>query len=1249
MTFGGLTFYQLLTLPIEDPKDEHFLAIFDRELYAKSQTSSDQPTSLFEHESANFWLKIVPGLVEKLKIAAIDWLAGKIADTSDYLDRNFGEWKLAAKATRTFFATDGESLANQSVASHKAFAMVLKRVAGLEEGSVSALIRVATELSEHFLAMQGLKRIVPTGGAIGDTALKQVAFQLSGGQLGVYRCAFLRKTSGQLLEFGRTRIAPRVTKPFTISEEFSEHDLQLRRGKIKQAYLDNKFGPRTNLAYLEEAYYFVPVHLALQLQSRGQYVAALDWFRSLYDYSGPVKQRKIYYGLEAEEALAASYERAEDWLLDPLNPHAIAETRRNTYTRFTLLSLVRCLLEFADAEFTRDTAESVPRARLLYLTALELLDTPELKQTLGLCADIIGSLEIQVGDAAWMPVWAALATQLIVIDDTKKLTELVEQIKVVQGNGESPEVQFATANALFTTARTALPAPRSLAEVAEQRAALTTKLHAALSAQPDIAAATQRAAGNAANDLRSAVSLVTGARADALEDTPMPWLRQKMRFGEDGSTATTAVTAMREDYLALTRSNPLAPSHLEKLTTLAKAAPLSALQVASKGAWGSYAPAPSYDFCIPPNPILKALRLRGELNLYKIRTCRNIAGIERQLEPYAAPTDVVSGLPFIGAGGQLVLPGSAALRPTPYRYSVLIERAKQLVALAQQIEAAFLATLEKADAERYSILKARQDMEHARAGVRLQTLRVKEAEGGVRLAELQQERAQIQVDHYQKLIEEGPSVLEQLVLSGLQASAELYGQAVALSNIPKIIAGLASGNLTDFAQASENLARAASARAEAIREYANWERREEEWKFQKALAQQDVRIGVQGVKIAEDHVRVVEQERVIAEIESDHAREVVDFLSTKFTNVELYDWMSGILEGVYSFFLQEATAMAQLSTNQLAFERQEVTPPYIQADYWEAPTEGFGGSDGKASDRRGLTGSARLLQDIYQLDQYAFDTNQRKLQLTKTISLAQMAPAEFQRFRETGVMTFATPMEMFDRDFPGHYLRLIRQVRSSVIALIPPNQSIHATLSTTGTSRVVIGGEIFQTVVVNHGPQFVALSSPRDATGLFELQQQPDMLLPFEGLGVATNWEFRMPKAANLFDYRTIADVLITLEYTALNSFDYYQQVIQTLKPTLSVERPFSFRHQFADQWYDLHNPDQTATPMTVRFKTVRDDFPPNLENLKIQQVVLYFARSEGKSFEAAVSHLHLREQGASGAVGGGASSMNGVIRYSHR
>src|SRR5262249_22787282 len=151
--------------------------------------------------------------------------------------------------------------------------------------------------------------------------------------------------------------------------------------------------------------------------------------------------------------------------------------------------------------------------------------------------------------------------------------------------------------------------------------------------------------------------------------------------------------------------------------------------------------------------------------------------------------------------------------------------------------------------------------------------------------------------------------------------------------------------------------------------------------------------------------------------------------------------------------------------------------------------------------------------------QFAFETNKRKLQLTKTFSLAKLLPLEFQRFHETGELTFATPMLLFDRDFPGHYLRLIKRVRTSVVALIPPNQGIRATLTTAGVSRVVINGATFQTIAMRRDPESVALTTPINATGLFELDAQSDLILPFEFTGVDTMWNLEMPKATNPFDY----------------------------------------------------------------------------------------------------------------------------------
>ena len=126
--------------------------------------------------------------------------------------------------------------------------------------------------------------------------------------------------------------------------------------------------------------------------------------------------------------------------------------------------------------------------------------------------------------------------------------------------------------------------------------------------------------------------------------------------------------------------------------------------------------------------------------------------------------------------------------------------------------------------------------------------------------------------------------------------------------------------------------------------------------------------------------------------------------------------------------------------------------------------------------------------------------------------LAQLAPAEFQRFRETGRLLFATPTDLFDRDFPGHYLRLIKRVRTSVLALIPPIRGIRATLTASGLSRVVTGGDVFQTIVVRRDPELIAFTSPSNATVLIELEPEGEMLLPFESMGVDTTWNCRCRK-----------------------------------------------------------------------------------------------------------------------------------------
>lgn len=111
-------------------------------------------------------------------------------------------------------------------------------------------------------------------------------------------------------------------------------------------------------------------------------------------------------------------------------------------------------------------------------------------------------------------------------------------------------------------------------------------------------------------------------------------------------------------------------------------------------------------------------------------------------------------------------------------------------------------------------------------------------------------------------------------------------------------------------------------------------------------------------------------------------------------------------------------------------------------------------------------------------------------------------------------------MELFDRDFPGNYLRTVKTVRVTVIALTPPSQGLCATVANTGVTRMVTGPHIFRATTVRREPETIALSSAVAATGLFEMRADDPMLAPFEGGGVDATWELRMPKAANPFNYR---------------------------------------------------------------------------------------------------------------------------------
>jgi hypothetical protein len=701
----------------------------------------------------------------------------------------------------------------------------------------------------------------------------------------------------------------------------------------------------------------------------------------------------------------------------------------------------------------------------------------------------------------------------------------------------------------------------------------------ALCAQPEVIEATRRLGDAAASDFLNAVSVVSGvtkeklthdridlpwllARPGAVVEPPPPPPPPRPQFRRTGQAPAPPPPQPVYDAMAAGgagmgdgRTNPLlAVAGLRKLSR-------------------KYVPGVTQAFCLPPNPALAALKLRASNNLHKMRSHRNIAGY------------------------QLPLPG--AHTPTPYRYAQLAAEARQLCALAEQVEGATTTSHDEQPAAHYTVLQARQDVRFARAVVRLADMRVSEAWARLRRSELQQERARLAAEHWQRLLDEGVARLEHASLALLE-----------------------------------------SGRLEAV---TSCERRARDWEGHKTQAQQDVRIAAEQVRSAREQVRVVAEELRVTRLKADEAQAIADYLGNKFTSFELYEWMSNVLGRAYSFALQQAAATAQLALDQLGFERQRTPPPLVQADYWQSPTE--------KSARGG--GASRLSADLDQLEQFRQETERRKLSLEQTFSVASLAPDAFQRFRDTGVLSFSTPMELFDREYPGHYLRLVRRVRARVAVTQPLAAGIRATLSASRISRAVISGTTFQTVAIQQGPDQLALSAARGGVGLVELEGHAETSTPFEGIGVDASWELRMPKAANLFDYRTLADVLFSVEYSALDSVPYRQQVTRALSRELSASRSFSLRRHFPDAWYDLHNPSQTAMPLAVKLATRADDFPPNLDELRLGHVALALVRNgngngNGKGHTETIEidgvDLRFAPAGASAAAGGTARTLGGAV-----
>ena len=222
------------------------------------------------------------------------------------------------------------------------------------------------------------------------------------------------------------------------------------------------------------------------------------------------------------------------------------------------------------------------------------------------------------------------------------------------------------------------------------------------------------------------------------------------------------------------------------------------------------------------------------------------------------------------------------------------------------------------------------DLRVAEASLSIHDLKVTDAGIGVRVATMQRDKSQELSAALGKRL--GLNSWERLQLEGLRSARSLQEQADIASRFSgffSAVGGVTYGSMFGalrhavqlLVRAQAGLA-AQDARIAEVR--AGFERRGEEWELQRGQADRDVEIGNSRSCSPRTSGSWPCRSGTWPAFSGTTPQAVADFLATKFTNAELYEWMSGVLGRVYAYFLQQATALAQLAQAQLAFERQEL-------------------------------------------------------------------------------------------------------------------------------------------------------------------------------------------------------------------------------------------------------------------------------------------------------------------------------------
>lgn len=687
-------------------------------------------------------------------------------------------------------------------------------------------------------------------------------------------------------------------------------------------------------------------------------------------------------------------------------------------------------------------------------------------------------------------------------------------------------------------------------------------------------------------------------------------------------------------------------------------------------------------FCVPPNDKLLKYWDTVADRLFKIRNSLNLAGIRRTLPLFEPPIDPMLLVKAAAAGVDLSTAIADLAAPAPlYRFQILVPKAVELCQDVKALGGALLGALERRDAEELSRIQAVHEVALLKRVSSVKEDQIKEAKAQITALQAARELAAERYRHYMTLLGASPTVPAEgtapadaeavagastLVKDGIrliaQESTELSEMANAadaeqaasnwdaLANVGSLIPAF-GGYVTPWGigvqtayggehigpalSAIANLWRSSAAdhrhKAQKASRLAEFIMRAHNWKLEANLASREVARIDKDLAVARvrEAISTKERDNHVQQIEENE--KVEEFLRTKYTNRELYDWMIGQISSVYFQAYQLAYDTGRRAER--AFRRELAVPDtdYVRFGYWD-------------SLRKGLLAGDRLLHDIRRMEVAYLDQNAREYEITKNVSLGSIYPEGLLALQEKGACFIDLPEALFDLDHAGQYLRRIKAVNVTIPCVTGPYTSVPCKLTLLAnrtrvdprpTPQYALTGPDDQRFEFNSGGvRSVVTSNGRDDPGAFEFNLRDERYLPFEGAGVISSWRLELPGDLPTdfrpFDYRTISDVILHVRYTAREGGETLRdaatkkladalKAMEVDRGRAGLFRGFSGRHEFPDGWQAFaHMPDGQAGNNVLSLPIVASRFPAftSGRSVKITRILVALVPAPGIAYD---------------------------------